>query len=202
MAAPKMKRRKTQTTDPVKFPTTANEGIILVDGNFKVIALNKGAEAILYEIDGSAAGAEGRASLQPDLLKLLTAQRDLDGSATYVNAQGREYSCRTYVVQPQGDSMPQPLMILYIEQEMSVVNAVSQVGAEYRLTDREQEALIGVAMGLSSKEVAARMHISPNTVKAFLRLIMVKMGATTRAGIVGRLIDQSARSSAHGSGRQ
>jgi DNA-binding CsgD family transcriptional regulator len=197
-----MKRRKTQQSDMDKFPTGTSEGLVLVDGNFKVIALNKGAEAILYEIDGASGNAEVRDGLPPDLLKLLTAQRDLDGSVTYVNAQGREYSCRTYVVQPKSDAIPQPVMVLYIEQEMSVVNAVSQVGAEYRLTDREQEALIGVAMGLSSKEVAARMHISPNTVKAFLRLIMVKMGATTRAGIVGRLIDQSARSSAHGAGRQ
>jgi hypothetical protein len=36
------------------------------------------------------------------------------------------------------------------------------------------------------------MAISPNTVKAFLRLIMIKMGVPTRAGIVGRLLDQNA----------
>jgi DNA-binding CsgD family transcriptional regulator len=53
------------------------------------------------------------------------------------------------------------------------------------------EALIGVAMGLTSKELATRMNISPNTVKAFLRLIMIKMGVTTRAGIVGKLFDQN-----------
>ncbi len=35
--------------------------------------------------------------------------------------------------------------------------------------------------------IAVRMNISPNTVKAFLRLVMVKMGATTRSGIVGRI---------------
>ena len=80
-----------------------------------------------------------------------------------------------------------------------MVDAVHQVGVEYSLTDREQEALIGVAMGLTSKELAVRMKISPNTVKAFLRLIMVKMGATTRAGIVGRLLDSERPASVGGS---
>lgn len=85
------------------------------------------------------------------------------------------------------------MVALYLKRELSVVDAVYQISADYRLTDREQEALIGVTMGLTSKEVALRMKISPNTVKAFLRLIMIKMGVTTRVGIVGKLLDQNNR---------
>jgi DNA-binding CsgD family transcriptional regulator len=36
------------------------------------------------------------------------------------------------------------------------------------------------------------MGISPNTVKAFLRLVMVKMGVSTRSGIVGRFVASNA----------
>jgi DNA-binding CsgD family transcriptional regulator len=32
------------------------------------------------------------------------------------------------------------------------------------------------------------MKISPNTVKAFLRIVMVKMGVSTRSGILGKVI--------------
>jgi hypothetical protein len=42
--------------------------------------------------------------------------------------------------------------------------------------------------GLTTKEIAARIRISPNTVKSFLRSIMLKMGVTTRSGIVGKAI--------------
>jgi Bacterial regulatory proteins, luxR family len=42
--------------------------------------------------------------------------------------------------------------------------------------------------GLSSKEIADRMKISPNTVKATLRVVMIKMGVSTRSGIVGKII--------------
>jgi hypothetical protein len=41
--------------------------------------------------------------------------------------------------------------------------------------------------GLTSKEIANRMNISVNTVKAFLRLIMVKMNVSTRSGIAGKV---------------
>jgi DNA-binding CsgD family transcriptional regulator len=42
--------------------------------------------------------------------------------------------------------------------------------------------------GLTSKEIADRMGISPNTVKAFIRLVMVKMNVSTRSGIIGRIV--------------
>ena len=46
-------------------------------------------------------------------------------------------------------------------------------------------------MGLSTKGLAREMNISPNTVNAFLRLIMIKMGVTTRAGVVGKVLEQN-----------
>jgi DNA-binding CsgD family transcriptional regulator len=82
---------------------------------------------------------------------------------------------------------------LYLRREVSVSDALDQVATDYRLTDREREALIGISMGLTSKELAVRMNISPNTVKAFLRLIMIKMGTSTRAGIVAKVLDQNGR---------
>jgi DNA-binding NarL/FixJ family response regulator len=42
--------------------------------------------------------------------------------------------------------------------------------------------------GLSDKEIAERMKVSPNTVKAFLRLIMLKMEVTSRAEIVAKIM--------------
>jgi DNA-binding NarL/FixJ family response regulator len=63
--------------------------------------------------------------------------------------------------------------------------------AEHHLTPREQETVTLLANGYTNKEIAARMGVSVNTVKAFLRSVMLKLGVTTRAGIVGRLLPQS-----------
>ncbi|MGD1069445.1 MAG: helix-turn-helix transcriptional regulator [Bryobacteraceae bacterium] len=185
-----------------KFPAHAGEGIVLVNGAFEIAALNTGAESILRYMDEGSDPIGGPARLSPGLLDLLKAQNDLDGAQLFVNASGREYSCRSFLLKPRSDDITQPVFALYLRQEMSMADTVLQVGAEYRLTDREQQALTGVVMGLSSKQLAERMQISPNTVKVFMRLIMIKMGATTRAGIVGKLIDHNSHLLADGSGRQ
>jgi len=36
------------------------------------------------------------------------------------------------------------------------------------------------------------MGISPNTVKAFIRLVMVKMKVSTRSGIIGKIVGPKA----------
>lgn len=194
--------RTTKRAAAVTPCSPAKEGIALVDGNFRLIAISGGAEAILYTIDGSSGGSNGGVSLSPDLLNRLHARSELNAAPIFVTAHGHDYSCRVFELKAWSDDNTQPVLALYFKQERSVVDTVFQVGVEYRLTDREQEALIGVAMGLSSKELAVRMNISPNTVKAFLRLIMIKMGSTTRAGVVGKLIDQSGRLAARAAERQ
>jgi DNA-binding CsgD family transcriptional regulator len=57
----------------------------------------------------------------------------------------------------------------------------------FGFTPRENQTVELLLQGLTSKEIATRLEISPNTVKAFVRLVMVKMGVTTRSGIVGKI---------------
>ena len=47
--------------------------------------------------------------------------------------------------------------------------------------------------GLTSKEIAKRMRISPHTVKTFLGLVLIKMGVATRSGIIAKIIEQATR---------
>lgn len=70
--------------------------------------------------------------------------------------------------------------------------AIYKVAAEFNLTEREREALSGISLGLTIKELAKQMKISPHTVKAYLRVIMVKMGVSTRAAIVAKILEHSA----------
>jgi DNA-binding CsgD family transcriptional regulator len=116
--------------------------------------------------------------------------RPIDGTSfkTYFRLGNEGYVCRAYpLAQANGDSS-QPLLALHLQRDFSTSETVYQIAAEYDLTDREKEALLGIAMGLTSKEVAERMNISPNTVRAFVRLIMIKMGVTRRAAIISKLL--------------
>lgn len=55
--------------------------------------------------------------------------------------------------------------------------------ADNDLSAREREILIAVAQGLMNKEIAARLHISINTVMTHRKSIMRKTGIKTVAGL-------------------
>jgi DNA-binding CsgD family transcriptional regulator len=68
---------------------------------------------------------------------------------------------------------------------------ISRVAREFGLTPREQETVELLRQGLENKQIAECMSISPYTVKAFLKAIMIKTGASTRSGILGRMFCSS-----------
>jgi DNA-binding CsgD family transcriptional regulator len=175
--------------------SVAGEGLVVLDRSFQPIAFDSGAEALLTGLNGDSATAGAPVALPRELLEALDLrpEREFENMFLRVSVHNHEYTCRTLLVRSHAAAPEEPILALYLKRELSIAEAVKQAGAEYHLTDREQEALIGVTLGLTSKELARRMEISPNTVKAFLRLIMIKMGVTTRAGIVGKLLDQNDR---------
>ena len=75
-----------------------------------------------------------------------------------------------------------------IERKSNESVTIAEISERFGLTAREQETVQFLREGFTSKEIAQRMNISPNTVKAFIRLVMVKMGASTRSGIVGMIV--------------
>ncbi len=185
--------RKGVGSEPALYHERAAEGIIVVDATLQPIALDDGAESILREMKRSRA-AEGAAFELPVELQEILREGRLQESAlaerlTVVNGQ---FTCRIFLMQPHTDGHGRsPLIAVHLKKEVSIPDVVRHAAAEYRLTQREQEAVVGICMGLTSRELADRMSISPNTVNAFLRTIMLKMGVTTRAGVVGKLLEEN-----------
>ncbi len=100
----------------------------------------------------------------------------------------RHYVCRAFTLVQNHSQHPQPpLTALLLERTLLKSIDISGMAAQFHLTQREQEAVNLLTLGLTSKEIAARMNISPNTVKCFIRLVMTKMAVSTRSGIVGKI---------------
>ncbi|HVB54686.1 MAG TPA: response regulator transcription factor [Candidatus Acidoferrales bacterium] len=59
-------------------------------------------------------------------------------------------------------------------------------GAGLTITSRELEVLGCMAREMSNREIGAALHVSENTVKTHVSHILVKLGATDRAGAVLR----------------
>jgi DNA-binding CsgD family transcriptional regulator len=98
----------------------------------------------------------------------------------------RVYRCRSYRIGATGQEDSQPGFAAIFERGASGSFSISQVSEKFHLTIREREVMQYLLTGLTTKEIATGMAISPNTVKAFLRMIMVKMGVSTRSAIVGK----------------
>jgi DNA-binding CsgD family transcriptional regulator len=60
-----------------------------------------------------------------------------------------------------------------------------------RLTRREREVLLWVGGGMSNKEVARRLGLSPGTVKHHVHIIFSKTGARNRYGLVVQMQNEA-----------
>lgn len=71
-----------------------------------------------------------------------------------------------------------------------LANSPTAVEEPCNLTPREREILRFVTEGLATKEIAARLHVSPHTADTHLRHIYHKLGVNTRASAVAKALQQ------------
>jgi DNA-binding CsgD family transcriptional regulator len=110
----------------------------------------------------------------------------------------RTYFCRSFLLdlvgkpkagkQKTGSAHSRTLRVVMLERKCNEAGMIAEISARFGLTMRECETVQFLLEGFTSKEIASRMKISPNTVKAFIRLVMVKTGVSTRSGIIGRIV--------------
>jgi DNA-binding CsgD family transcriptional regulator len=105
----------------------------------------------------------------------------------------RKYLCRSFSLDLKanngnGAASGSGWQIVMLERTSTDAVKLTQLSERFGLTAREQETVRHLLKGFTSKEIAQRMAISPNTVKAFLRLVMVKMNVSTRSGIIGQIV--------------
>ena len=170
--------------------TPATAGLVLLDAQNRMVYHNPEAANILVF-----PGQDGRTNgpvvdvlpreLQAALSKSDSRSRSTSSLADFRSGK-RRYKCRVFVLAPPGRPAQATTAIL-LERSTPVFRDVSALARQFRLTLREQETVELLTLGLTSKEIASRMNISPNTVKAFFRMVMTKMAVTTRAGIVGKI---------------
>jgi DNA-binding CsgD family transcriptional regulator len=164
-------------------------GVLLLDSQLSPVHFNAEAAAILGypnsleqipSLDAVLPAAPGQipSPLGPTLPDGFTSGR-------------RRYVCRAFLVDHanSADRRLAPKYVVILERARESQVDVSRWSQQYQLTSRERETVAYLLKGLTSKEIAIKMNISPSTVKSFLKLIMVKVGASNRAGIVAMVHD-------------
>ena len=170
--------------------TVSTPGFILLDAKLHPVAYNTEAVEIL-----SFSIKPERVKQAPlflsDKIRSSLLNRHGSGDSEFVReykSGQRVYTCRAFRVDCGGDRKMPFEVALVLERHQSGVAALGDMSRQFGLTDRECETVALLLEGLTSKEIAARMNISPNTVKAFVRLVMLKMDVSTRSGIVGKFV--------------
>ncbi len=171
-----------ETPDRSKAVTPSTAGLILLDIQNRVVYHNPEALKILAYPGPAKVVLE---SLPGMLQPLLQAGRG--PNAVDFSSGRRRYVTRLFALGQASGKTAQAMNGILLERVAPSVLGISSAAQQFRLTRREQETVELLTLGLTSKEIASRMNISPNTVKAFFRLVMTKMAVSTRSGILGKL---------------
>ena len=169
---------------------TSQPGFLLVDASLNPVASNVEAIQILT-FPNKPERIKRLETFLADKVRSGLVNRQSSEALEFVKefkSGNRRYLCRTFQLETTVKGA-RPTVALLLERNSSGGTvALSQICKQFDLTQREKETVELLLQGLTSKEIATRMSISPNTVKAFLRLVMVKMGVSTRSGIVGKIV--------------
>jgi DNA-binding CsgD family transcriptional regulator len=167
----------------------SNSGFLLLDGELNVLASNDPALQILCFPSEVSRIKQPKTLLADRIRTALVDHKHRDRKAFVNEFQSgkRRYVCKTFQVTSNGNSYVHPVFAVLLERTASGSLNYSELSERFGLTQRECETVGYLLQGLTSKEIATRMNISPNTVKAFLRLVMVKMKVSTRSGIAGKI---------------
>ncbi len=166
-------------------------GVLLLNSHFQPVHYNAEAASIL----GYPKKTRSAPSLDPVFTpsQLTSLSKPIVPIVLEFTSGRRRYVCRAFHLDGRSntDSRVQPRLVLMLERETRPVADMAQLTEEFQLTNRESETVQLLLKGLTSKEIAMEMCISPNTVKAFLKLAMAKVGASNRTALVARLFNRA-----------
>jgi len=170
---------------PVKgkvLPPKSAVGFILIDSSLSPISFNAEAIQILSYPAKYANGGPPTAFLAGKIRSSLISQQSSAESPFVTEFQSgrRRYFCRAFLLDSKVGGYCHPSTAVLLERGPSELIPLSQVSKQFNLTQRETEVMEYLLQGLCGKEIANRMNISLNTVKAFLRLIVIKTGVSSR----------------------
>jgi PAS domain S-box-containing protein len=175
------------------FETTPTP-VAIVDEQRRLVDLNAAAQQLLGrsattdagEPVASAIAAAERDRSQADWLQLM---REGRASGTRTLLRGDDSEVRVSFV----------AVVEVLGEGVRAIYTMTPAGGQPReangaapgatvLTNRERQVVRLIADGLDTAEIAAALHVSPNTIRSHVRNAMSKLGARTRAQLVAHAL--------------
>ena len=165
-------------------------GFLLLDPDLRPVSFNAEAVQILSYPEDAENAADFRLFLENKIRSILVTEASLAELSFLGEFRSgrRRYFCRAFAIDSVAKGPSQPTIAVVLDRGPSGWVSLPQVARHLNLTQREREVLEYLLQGMSNKEIADRMKLRANTVKSFLRCIMIKTGTSSRSMIVARLI--------------
>jgi DNA-binding CsgD family transcriptional regulator len=166
-------------------------GVVVLSPDNSIDSATPGAERMLADL--AATGTPG-AELPVSVLSVAAQARRIAGD--YRNEAGSDTFARARVRTAQGKWVTVRGSVLGDGPDSSVAVLIEEsqppelaplIADAYGLTDRERRVTQLVALGLSTKDIGQRLHLSAYTVQDHLKSIFDKTGAGSRGELVARL---------------
>lgn len=171
-------------------------GLLVLDASLRPIYASEEAVAILVYPRAPSNRRTFDNYLKNRIRSLIASNGDLDYVLTSnfpkeVSSGKRCYKARAFSMKSSlGIERGFAVAVLLERNHRSMLN-LEIAARQFRLTQRETETVDLLVQDLSTKEIAARMAISPNTAKAFIRSAMIKLNVENRTGITGKILQAS-----------
>jgi PAS domain S-box-containing protein len=175
------------------FNQTSNP-ICLIDDRRRIIEVNDPALALLRRSRGEVIGRSGDDFLAPSdrpraqqrwqaILHTESGEYDDSGTILRPDRSELEIDFAASMVRMSGRRLAVYVMLV---KSARPVTPKRPRGAKRALTKRERQIITEIALGNESPQIAANLHISPETVRTHVRNAMSKLNARTRAHLVAQ----------------
>jgi len=172
-----------------------DSGLFITDESLRILACDAGAASIV-----NPAQPELVAPGSPLPEQLASAWKDRHAgegarTRTMIDFSGTKYVIRAYELRGNSGPANTGAVAIHLDRTSSdhaVYERIDQLIEEHGLTRREQQTLKCLVSGLSTTEMARQMGVAPNTAKALVRLLRVRLGVATRAEVLARVLGRQA----------
>ncbi len=164
-------------------------GLLLFDRADTLVSINAAARRLLAEMPPSAAVPTGFGVDLPAWIMstALSARSSADARVRVRTRGGRWLICHGSCLRDE-DGRPTSTAVVLEPAKASEVAGL--VIAAYELSAREADITRLIAAGLQTRDIAARLHLSPHTVRDHVKAIFDKVDVTSRGELVAKLFTE------------
>jgi DNA-binding CsgD family transcriptional regulator len=168
-------------------------GVVILDESGKILYLNQEARSILSTFSANDDQSDNpatqiNAAIVEAIKENLGPLNEPSSSIIQCSNTDSTYSLRALPLDKPHKKGKSCVMVLIEGVTIHRKFDMDVVQKQFGLTKREAEVTFCLTKGLTNKEIANILSLSPETVHDYVKQVMKKFKTTTRAGIVGKVL--------------